>query len=40
MKFPEAIGAGLVKIEGNPAKLLELFGLFDEFELRFNIVEP
>jgi alkyl sulfatase BDS1-like metallo-beta-lactamase superfamily hydrolase len=40
MKFPEAIGAGLLKIEGNPAKLLELFGLLDEFALRFNIVEP
>ncbi|MDE2363021.1 MAG: MBL fold metallo-hydrolase [Hyphomicrobiales bacterium] len=38
--FPEAIGAGLLKIEGNPAKLLELFGLFDQFELRFHIVEP
>lgn len=40
MTFPEAIGAGLVKIAGNPAKLLELFGLFDTFDLRFAIVEP
>ena len=40
MKFPEAISAGLAKIEGNPMKLLELFGLFDDFDLRFNIVEP
>ena len=38
--FPEAIGKGLVKIAGNPAKLLELFGLFDTFDLRFAIVEP
>lgn len=38
--FPEAIGAGLVKIAGNPAKLLELFALFDTFDLRFAIVEP
>ncbi len=38
--FPEAIGAGLVKIDGNPAKLLELFALFDTFDLRFAIVEP
>jgi alkyl sulfatase BDS1-like metallo-beta-lactamase superfamily hydrolase len=38
--FPEAIGAGEIKIAGNPAKLLELFGLFDEFESRFAIVEP
>ena len=38
--FPEAIGAGLVKIGGDPSKLLELFGLFDTFELGFAIVEP
>ena len=38
--FPEAIGAGLVKMTGNPAKLLELFALFDTFTLRFAIVEP
>ncbi len=38
--FPEAIGAGLLKIEGNPAKLLELFGLFEQFDMRFHIVEP
>ncbi|HMN72913.1 MAG TPA: alkyl sulfatase dimerization domain-containing protein [Rhodoblastus sp.] len=38
--FPEAIGAGLVKIDGNPAKLLELFGLLDTFDPQFAIVEP
>lgn len=38
--FPEAIGTGEIKIAGNPSKLLELFGLFDEFESRFAIVEP
>ena len=38
--FPEAIGAGLIKMSGNPAKLLELFALFDTFDLRFAIVEP
>jgi alkyl sulfatase BDS1-like metallo-beta-lactamase superfamily hydrolase len=38
--FPEAIGAGEVKIAGNSGKLLELLGLFDEFEARFAIVEP
>lgn len=38
--FPEAIGAGEIKIIGNAAKLLELFGLFDQFESRFAIVEP
>jgi alkyl sulfatase BDS1-like metallo-beta-lactamase superfamily hydrolase len=38
--FPKAIGTGEIKIAGNPAKLLELFSLFDEFESRFAIVEP
>ena len=38
--FPEAIGAGLVKIAGDPSKLLELFGLFDTFDLGFAIAEP
>ena len=38
--FPGAIGAGLIKMSGNPAKLLELFALFDTFDLRFAIVEP
>jgi alkyl sulfatase BDS1-like metallo-beta-lactamase superfamily hydrolase len=38
--FPEAIGAGEIKMAGNPGKLLELFGLFDEFDSCFAIVEP
>ena len=38
--FPELIGAGEIKIDGNPTKLLELFNLFDEFGSRFAIVEP
>ena len=34
-------GFDVVEAYGSsPAKLLELFGLFDEFELRFAIVEP
>ena len=38
--FPEAVGAGKIKIEGNGAKLLELLGLFDTFVPSFEIVEP
>jgi alkyl sulfatase BDS1-like metallo-beta-lactamase superfamily hydrolase len=38
--FPEAVGAGKIKIEGNGAKLLELLSLFDTFTPAFAIVEP
>lgn len=38
--FPEAVGAGKIAIEGNPAKLLELLSLFDTFSPTFAIVEP
>jgi alkyl sulfatase BDS1-like metallo-beta-lactamase superfamily hydrolase len=38
--FPEAVGAGKIKIEGNGAKLLELLSLFDTFVPSFEIVEP
>lgn len=38
--FPEAVGAGKITIEGNPAKLLELLSLFDTFSPTFAIVEP
>lgn len=38
--FPEAVGAKKITIEGNPAKLLELLGLFDTFSPSFAIVEP
>ncbi|WP_076861029.1 alkyl/aryl-sulfatase [Bradyrhizobium mercantei] len=40
MKMPEAVDAGHVRVDGNSAKLLELFELFDEFDMKFNIVEP
>lgn len=40
MKMREAVAAGRVKIDGNPAKLLELFDLLDEFDMNFNIAEP
>ena len=38
--FPVAIGAGQIQLSGDPKVLLELFGLFDEFDARFAIVEP
>ncbi|HVV40502.1 MAG TPA: alkyl sulfatase dimerization domain-containing protein [Nitrobacter sp.] len=38
--FPEAVGAGKIKVEGNGAKLLELLSLFDAFTPAFAIVEP
>jgi alkyl sulfatase BDS1-like metallo-beta-lactamase superfamily hydrolase len=40
LKMSEAVEAGVVKVNGNSATLLELFGLFDEFHMSFNIVEP
>jgi alkyl sulfatase BDS1-like metallo-beta-lactamase superfamily hydrolase len=38
--FPEAVQAGLVKIDGNRAKLGELLAMMDSFEPMFNVVEP
>lgn len=38
--FPEAVTTGKVTIDGNPARLLELLGLFDTFSPAFAIVEP
>ena len=38
--FMEAAGAGKVTIEGQPAKLVELLSLFDNFAPSFAIVEP
>jgi alkyl sulfatase BDS1-like metallo-beta-lactamase superfamily hydrolase len=38
--FPEALGAGKIKVVGNPMRLAELIGLLDEFPRMFEIVEP
>jgi alkyl sulfatase BDS1-like metallo-beta-lactamase superfamily hydrolase len=38
--FPEAIGAGKIKVSGNPMRLAELMALMDEFPRMFEIVEP
>ena len=40
LPIPEAIQSGQIRSEGDLAKLAELFGLFDEFTLMFEIVEP
>jgi alkyl sulfatase BDS1-like metallo-beta-lactamase superfamily hydrolase len=38
--FPEAVQSGLIKIEGDPGKLVELLGMLDTFNPMFEIVEP
>jgi alkyl sulfatase BDS1-like metallo-beta-lactamase superfamily hydrolase len=40
LALPDALAQGLVRIAGNGRKLAELFDLFDEFSLGFEIVEP
>jgi alkyl sulfatase BDS1-like metallo-beta-lactamase superfamily hydrolase len=36
----EAVGKGLATIEGDAGKVVELFGLLDEFSMMFEVVEP
>jgi len=38
--FADAVRQGLVRIEGDAAKVAELLGLFDDFALMFEVVEP
>lgn len=38
--FPDAVGAGRIKVTGNPLRLGELMMLMDEFPRMFEIVEP
>ncbi len=38
--MPDAFAQGLVKIDGNPMKVAELFGLLDDFTMGFNVIEP
>ena len=38
--FPEAVGAGKIRISGDPLRLGELMMLMDEFPRMFEIVEP
>jgi len=38
--FPEAVKSGLIKVEGDPRKLIELRGMLDTFNTSFEVVEP
>ena len=38
--FPEAVKTGAIQLSGNPNKLIELLALFDNFEPKFEVVEP
>jgi alkyl sulfatase BDS1-like metallo-beta-lactamase superfamily hydrolase len=38
--FPDAVKAGLVKIDGDPRKLGELLSMLDTFSVMFEVVEP
>ena len=40
MTLEDALHRGLVSIEGDPARVVELFGLLDDFTLMFEVVEP
>jgi len=36
----EAIQSGQIRVDGDPTKVAELFGLFDHFTVMFEVVEP
>jgi alkyl sulfatase BDS1-like metallo-beta-lactamase superfamily hydrolase len=38
--LPDAMRNGAVRVEGNSEKVVELFGLLDEFTMGFDIIEP
>jgi alkyl sulfatase BDS1-like metallo-beta-lactamase superfamily hydrolase len=38
--FPDALQAGLVKVDGDPRKLGDLLSMLDTFSVMFEIVEP
>jgi len=40
LPIPEAVQSGRLRIDGDPSRLTELFGLFDTFNLMFDVVEP
>ncbi len=40
LPFADAVQRGLVGVDGDPAKVAELFSLFDDFTLMFEVVEP
>jgi alkyl sulfatase BDS1-like metallo-beta-lactamase superfamily hydrolase len=38
--FAEAAASGQIAVAGDPGKLIELLGLFDDFDPMFGIVAP
>jgi alkyl sulfatase BDS1-like metallo-beta-lactamase superfamily hydrolase len=40
LTFAEAVARGLVRIDGDAAKVAEFFGLLDDFSLMFEVLEP
>ncbi len=40
MGFPQAVQQGLIKIDGDPGKLVELLSLLDTFNTSFEVIEP
>jgi len=40
LTFANAVKTGLARVEGNAATVTELFDLFDDFTLMFEVVEP
>jgi alkyl sulfatase BDS1-like metallo-beta-lactamase superfamily hydrolase len=38
--FPEAVKSSAIQVAGDPNKLLELLGLFDNVEPMFEVMEP
>ena len=40
LPFADAVQRGLVGVDGDPAKVAELFSLLDDFTLMFEVVEP
>jgi len=40
LALPDAMAAGAVRMEGNAAKVAELFGMLDDFTPAFEVVEP
>ena len=40
MTLADALVRGVVAVEGDPARVVELFDLLDEFPLMFKVVEP
>jgi alkyl sulfatase BDS1-like metallo-beta-lactamase superfamily hydrolase len=40
LTFADAIERGVVTVTGDPAKVIELFDLLDDFTLTFDVVEP